>query len=92
LHQAKQIPGYRTLLHALRWRFLSGQPLPHAICGWTCSQLDFAPPFFHLLELPIPEGWWVKAFFAPFQKASAVAKTAEESSSILRRRRNKLFP
>jgi hypothetical protein len=37
--------------------------------------LDFAPTVFHLLELPIPEGWWGESIFAPIQKASAVAKT-----------------
>jgi phosphoglycerol transferase MdoB-like AlkP superfamily enzyme len=71
-----QIPGYRdSYFTRLPLAFLSGQPLPHADLRLTCSQLDFAPTVFHLLELPIPEGWWGESIFAPIQKASAVAKT-----------------
>jgi hypothetical protein len=76
-HCAKlaRVPGYRdSFFTRLPLAFLSGQPLPHADLHLICSQLDFAPTVFHLLGLPIPEGWWGESAYAPIQKAPAVAK------------------
>ena len=61
----KQIPGYpRVSLCRIPFLLLTPQTLPSPVpLDSPCSQVDIAPTLFHLLSLPIPQGWWGQSLF-----------------------------
>ena len=60
----QDIPGYPGSFFArIPLAFLSGQPLPPVPRDQPSTQLDFAPSIAHLLNLPVPPGWWGDSLF-----------------------------
>lgn len=60
----QDIPGYpASFFCRIPLAFLSGQPLPKPWRDEPGSQLDFAPTMAHLLDLPVPAGWWGDSLF-----------------------------
>lgn len=43
--------------------FMTPQVLPEARMDRLSSQLDFGPTLFHLMGLPVPQGWWGRSLF-----------------------------
>lgn len=60
----QNIPGYPgSFFCRIPIAFFSGQPLPRPWREEPSSQLDFAPTMAHLLNLPVPAGWWGDSLF-----------------------------
>jgi phosphoglycerol transferase MdoB-like AlkP superfamily enzyme len=61
----RQIPGHtRQPLGSIPFVILTPQELPEFHNDVATSQIDIAPTLFHLLDLPIPQGWWGDSLFA----------------------------
>jgi hypothetical protein len=75
------IPGYpSTSVSRIPLAFFSGQPLPNVDRNEFCSQLDFAPSIAHLLNLPIPQGWWGESVFDTNHDSSYVMRFNDKLS------------
>lgn len=61
------VPGFPVSegYHRIPFWLISGQPLPEIDLTTPRSQLDYAPTIAHLLNLPIPQGWWGESIFEP---------------------------
>jgi cytochrome c oxidase subunit IV len=60
----KDIPNHpRHTMGRAPLVFLTPQKLPAARWDRLASQLDFGPTLFHLMGLPIPQGWWGRSLF-----------------------------
>jgi hypothetical protein len=69
------IPGYpKGFFQHIPLAFISGQQLPAVNLKSLHSQLDFAPTIMHLLDQPIPPGWWGQSVFATNYDAPYVAR------------------
>jgi len=69
----KSIPGYpEDPLARLPLVFISGQNLPPVEHSMLTSQVDIAPTILHLMNIPIPWGWWGESIFDPGRKPLSV--------------------
>jgi hypothetical protein len=67
------VPGYpRASLARIPLLFLTPQSLPPVPQDALASQLDLAPTLFHLLNFPIPEGWWGDSLFNFARRPQAI--------------------
>jgi hypothetical protein len=65
------VPGFPNAYYSrITLAFLSGQALPQADRYRLRTQLDFAPTLLHLLNLPIPAGYWGTSVFTDLHSTS----------------------
>jgi hypothetical protein len=77
----QDIPGYPSSFFCrIPIAFLSGQTLPKPWRDEPSSQLDFAPTMAHLLNLPVPPGWWGDSLFTTNQVSPYVIRFNDKLS------------